>query len=112
MVGTVAEHVEAWAKRPDPTMTGPRRGLPEPPPVTSLPGVVIVVGREGSELLADDHNRSAANAPNGLAYGVDAAHADPPRDRIPCARHPRSRPGLHDIGCDLCSSQVCRDRCT
>jgi hypothetical protein len=44
--------------------------------------MVLVVGRDGSELLADDHDRSTANAPSGLTYGTDSADADPLRDRI------------------------------
>jgi hypothetical protein len=56
VVPSIALHLASWANPPAPRTTGPRRGSRQPRPVHSAPGLLQVVGKDGTALLAADND--------------------------------------------------------
>jgi hypothetical protein len=71
VVASVATHLRDWANPDDPSMQGPRRGRRTPKPVQSAPGLVLVVGKDGDELMATDDDPADQHEVR-LTYGTAA----------------------------------------
>jgi hypothetical protein len=66
----VRDHLDEWTNRHAPSMLGPRRGYRQPAPVRSAPGLITVVGKDGTELDAlDDDPSTVTSAEHLLVYG-------------------------------------------
>jgi len=78
----LAAHLTSWANPADPNMTGPHQGLRKPRPVHSAPGLLQIVGKDGTALLAADNDTThqVAHDPT-LIYGIAATASDPLRER-------------------------------
>lgn len=64
---SVADHLARWLRENDASMAGPARGLRQPVPVCSGPGLVVVVGKDGGRLDAADDDSDATDQ---VCYGV------------------------------------------
>lgn len=53
VVDTVLDYFKGWLWDEDPTLTGPRRGLRTPVRVVSAPGLIVLTGKDATELEAD-----------------------------------------------------------
>lgn len=71
VVASVATHLRDWASPDDPSMHGPRRGRRTPKPVQSAPGLMLVVGKDGDELMAADDDPADQHHAH-LTYGTAA----------------------------------------
>ncbi|HLM21087.1 MAG TPA: hypothetical protein VK390_06125 [Propionibacteriaceae bacterium] len=81
-IPSVAAHLTLWANPADPSTTGPRRGLRRPQPVHSAPGLLQIVGKDGTALLAADNDITQQSAHDAtLVYGIATAGGDQLRQR-------------------------------
>ena len=66
-IDTVADHLARWLRENDPSMAGPERGLRQPVPVCSGPGLIGVFGKDGGRMAAQDDDHDATDQ---LRYGA------------------------------------------
>ena len=94
VVRSIAAHLAAWANPSDPGTDGPRRGLRHPGPVHSAPGLTLVTGKDGGELMAADDDPALSHVETRTAYGT--ATGDELRQRCQAAglREVARRTGL------------------
>lgn len=79
-VRTVRDHLTAWLQPEDASMTGPIRGLRRPVEVRSAPGLVVVTGKDGAELMASDEDPALVD-PAGMRLDYGLAAGDRLRQR-------------------------------
>lgn len=69
VVRLASAYFSTWARSADPSLTGPLRGLRTPVPIRSAPGLMIVVGKDGTELMSGDDDPAVRGADPRLTYG-------------------------------------------
>jgi hypothetical protein len=94
VVRSIAAHLAAWANPHDPGTDGPRRGLRRPTPVHSAPGLTLVTGKDGGELMAADDDPAVSEVEARMTYGTAAGDQLRQRCRAAGLREFARRTGL------------------
>ena len=93
VVASAATHLRDWANPDDPTMQGPRRGRRTAKPVQSASGLVLVVGKDGDELMATDDDPADRHQVH-LTYGIAAGNDLRARAEVVGVRELARRTGI------------------